>query len=266
MKHILNRNFLFLFIFTSITNLTIASPLQMLNDTTVLAANAKNNNMLIAEANVTYPATLASEKEASVKFVEQYSQKERGFLMEMFKKGQSYFPHITSVLQQYSLPEELKVLVAIESEFNANARSRAGAVGYWQMMDALAVDMGLNISRGKKKKGNDDRKNFFKSTVAAIKYLKDQYSQFNSDLLLTVAAYNCGAGNVMKAIRKSGVADATFWDIKKYLPAETRSYVMKFISFNVIFENFDKFANNQLLFTDKMLQAPTQAIAEPMVN
>jgi len=95
----------------------------------------------------------------------------------------------------------------------------------------------------------DDRKNFNKSTYAAARYLKDRSRNLNNNLLLMVASYNCGVGNVWEAMEKSGKKDPDFWDIKKYLPAETRSYVMNFITLNVLFHNYEKFANNTLNFT-----------------
>ena len=76
---------------------------------------------------------------------------------------------------------------------------------------------------------------------------------FNDDLLLSVASYNCGPGRVRLGIKKSGKTDATFWDIKKYLPYETRKFVMDFIAFNVIAANYDKFLNKKLDFNEPPL-------------
>jgi len=254
MKTILTRKFLFIAAFASLTNFCIASPSQ-LKDSTKLADNTvKKEAVTIIEANVEYPALLVNEKDKSLDYVKNFTQTRRDYLVKMHNEGEKYFPHIVSALEQMGLPQELKVLVPIESDFKGNVVSRAGAVGYWQMMDAVAIDYGLSIGRGKKKRGVDERKNFFKSTAAATRLLRDLYKQFNSDVLMTVAAYNCGAGNVLKAIRKSGIADASIWDINKYLPAETRAYVMKFITLNVIFDNYDKFASNNLLFAPQMIQ------------
>ena len=141
--------------------------------------------------------------------------------------------------------------------------SKAGAVGYWQIMDEVAREYGLKyvprhaaVKKVKGKKvgkkaapGRDDRKNFNKSTYAAARYLKDRSRNLNNDLLLMVASYNCGVGNVWDAMKKTGLAEPDFWDIKEYLPAETQAYVMNFITLNVIFHNYEKFANNTLLFT-----------------
>jgi membrane-bound lytic murein transglycosylase D len=99
----------------------------------------------------------------------------------------------------------------------------------------------------------DERRNFIKSTVAAAKFFRDQLDYFNGDLLLSVASYNCGLGRVQLGIKKSGKKDATFWDIKKYLPYETRRFVMDFITFNVIAANYDKFLNKKLDFNEPPL-------------
>ena len=90
--------------------------------------------------------------------------------------------------------------------------------------------------------------NFNKSTITAARYLHARRLNLNDNWLLVVASYNCGVGNVWSAMKKSGKSDPDFWDIKKYLPAETRAYVMNFITLNVVFHNYDKFTNNTLTF------------------
>ena len=161
---------------------------------------------------------------------------------------QKFFPKAIDILDKHDVPLELQMIPALESQFNANAVSPAGAVGYYQFMSELAKEYGLHTG-GK----YDERKNFTKSTVAAAKFFKDQLDYFNDDLLLSVASYNCGPGRVRLAIKKSGKADATFWDIKKYLPVETRKFVMDFIAFNVIAANYDKFLNKKLDFSEPPL-------------
>jgi len=128
-------------------------------------------------------------------------------------------------------------------------------------MDATAKEYGLKIVEAKdnaaiRLKMKDDRTNFTKSTYAAAKYLRDRCKNLNNDLLLAVASYNWGVGNVWQAIKKSGKPNADFWDIKKYLPAETKAYVMNFIALNVVFNNYDKFSKNQLVFNSETLQVP----------
>lgn len=232
-----------------------------LNNTTKLLVNNTSNKAIlfgdiIKEASITYPASLQNHIDESLSYVQNFSEKKRDYIINIYKKGKSFFPKVVAVLKRYQLPQELKVLIALESAFKSNAVSSAGAVGYWQMMDDAAKEYGLQIlnedeAADPNNKKKDDRTNFTKSTIAAAKYLKDRCRELNNDLLLMVASYNCGAGNVRKAIKKSGKSDAGFWDIKKYLPSETRAYVMNFIAMNVVFENYDKFINNKMVFNLK---------------
>ncbi len=168
---------------------------------------------------------------------------------------------MAAVLNRFHLPKELKVLIALESGFNSNAVSSAGAVGYWQFMDAAAKEYGLKIIDPKdtsavRLKTKDDRINFTKSTYAAAKYLYDRRKNLNNDILLMVASYNCGIGNVWQAMKKSGKSNPDFWDIRKYLPLETRLYVMNFISLNVVFNNYEAFVNNKMIFVTEFSYVP----------
>jgi membrane-bound lytic murein transglycosylase D len=215
---------------------------------------------VIAVSNVDYPESLQNHREQSLEYVENFSAKKRTYLINLYEKGKAYFPKIEEVLKRFQLPSELKVLIALVSGFNGNAISKAGAVGYWQIIDAVAKEYGLHVATGKQKaKKKDDRKNFNKSTLAAARYLHDRCIDLNNDLLLAVASYNCGVGRVFNAIKKCGKADAGFWDIKKYLPAETRSYVMNFITLNVIFENYDDFTKDQLVFYPQLIENTQEA-------
>jgi len=135
-----------------------------------------------------------------------------------------------SVFTRYHLPTELKYLAAVESELKATAVSRVGAVGPWQLMASTARDLSLKV------KGNyDERKNYYKSTVAAAKYLRDLYNQFG-DWLLVIASYNSGPGKVLTAIKKSG--SRNFWVLQNYLPAETRGHVKRYIATHYYFEGY----------------------------
>ena len=259
MKNLLRRNLLFITIFAIITTCCFSSPFNFIRDTTLLGSNRLGTN-IVSYPNVNYPKLLEGQKAQSINYVEKYSQKNHDFLEELYNKGKNFFPAISSVFTKYGLPTELKVLIAIESGFKSNAVSKAGAVGYWQMMDEMAIDYGLKIGKA------DERKNLKKSTTAAAKFLKNQCNDFDNDILLAVAAYNCGGGNVRKAMRKSGVENASFWDIKKYLPKETRLYVMNFITLNVIFDNYDKFTNNQLVFKPIAINTTVTPVPAPLVN
>lgn len=192
---------------------------------------------------VIYPAILEEYREESEDYVKRYSKKQRSYIIHMFNKGKNFFPKAIKIFDKYDVPYEFQMLPALESNFTANAVSSAGAVGYWQFMSELALEYGLDIG-GK----NDERKNFYKSTTAAAKFFRDQLDYFDNDILLSVAAYNCGPGRVRSSIRKSQVEDAGFWDIKEFLPKETRIFVMKFVSLNVIAANYNKFLNRKLDF------------------
>ncbi|HEY2647908.1 MAG TPA: lytic transglycosylase domain-containing protein, partial [Puia sp.] len=138
------------------------------------------------------------------------------------------FSIIDSVLHVYHLPLELKYLAVIESELKSSALSHVGARGPWQLMPATAQILGLKTSHQ-----NDERTNYYKSTIAAAKYLRDLYAQFN-DWLLVLAAYNGGPKPVYNAIQKSG--SRNFWVLQNYLPAESRDHVKKFIATHYYFE------------------------------
>ncbi len=229
-------------------------------------------NIVVKAANVVYPDLLSGNEEQSLDYIEKFSANRRAYLIRTYTKGKKFFPKAAAILKKYSVPNEYKVLLALESAFNGNAVSKAGAVGYWQIMDEVAQEYGLKyapqlsaaekkqqlkLAKDLAKKSNkkikaavikDDRKNFNKSTYTAARYLKDRCRNLNNNYLLVAASYNCGVGNVWQAMKKTGKANPDFWDVKKYLPAETRSYVMNFIALNVIFNNYEKFANNTLNF------------------
>lgn len=222
-------------------------------------------------ANVKFPSILEDHIEESKAYIETFSKNRRDYLIRTHKNGKKLFPKVVTILKKHNLPQELKVLMALESAFNPNARSSAGAFGYWQFMDEVAREYGLAIGgtktvkvKGKTKKvvQKDDRSNFLKSTNAAARYLLDRKRNLNNDWLLVVASYNWGVGNVWEAIRKTGKSNATFWDIKKYLPSETKAYVMNFIALNVIFNNYDNFLNKDLQFEDKVIET-VETMEEP---
>jgi len=164
----------------------------------------------------------------AVSFVEDYIEKFGKKMADMKDWGKPYFDMMDGILTQYNLPKELKYLAVIESFLKTNARSRVGAVGPWQFMPATARTMGLKIS-----KKYDERQDFTKSTHAASKYLTSLYAIYG-DWLLVIAAYNGGPGKVDAAIRKSGSRD--FWTLQRYLPAESKNHVKKFIATHYMME------------------------------
>lgn len=133
-----------------------------------------------------------------------------------------YFPMFDEILDKYGLPEELKAMAIIESMLNPKAVSRAGARGMWQFMYGTAKHYGLKINSFV-----DQREDPVASADAAARFLRDAYEIFG-DWNLAIASYNCGAGNVNKAIRRSG-GKRGFWDIYPYLPRETRGYGPAFV-------------------------------------
>ncbi len=137
--------------------------------------------------------------------------------------SQYYMPMIEQILDKYDLPLELGYLPIIESALNPRARSRSGAVGLWQFMYPTGKMYGLEINSYV-----DERMDVIKSTEAAAKYLRDMYKIFG-DWTLSIAAYNSGAGNVKKAIKRSG-GKTNFWEIYPYLPHETRGYIPAYIA------------------------------------
>jgi len=264
-----------IFLFPLFISANIVLGNTALKDTTqkLIAASkipAKNIAFLIKEANVVYPEILQGHEEESLEYVEKFSKNRREYLVRTYNRSKNYFPKVQKILKRYNVPQEFAVLMALESCFKANAKSSAGAYGYWQFMDDVAKEYGLRVhtvvktthskahNKNKKpfkssthKKAIDDRSNFIKSTNAAAKYLKDRSRNLDNDWLLIAASYNYGIGNVKNAMQKTGKENPSFWDIKKYLPAETKSYVMNFIALNVIFNNYDKFIKNELIFTDE---------------
>ena len=146
-----------------------------------------------------------------------------------------YFPMFEEALDRYNCPLELKYLAVIESALNPTAVSRAGATGLWQFMYNTGKMYDLNVSTW-----IDDRRDPLKATEAAAKHLYDLSQMFWGDWVLAIAAYNCGPGNVTKAIQRSG-GKTDFWEIYNYLPKETRGYVPAFYGAMYAMKYYDKY-------------------------
>ena len=143
-----------------------------------------------------------------------------------------YFPMFEEALERHNVPLELKYLPVIESALNAKAKSPVGAMGLWQFMVGTGKIYGLEVNSMV-----DERRDPRKASDAAARYLADLYKRYN-DWHLVIAAYNCGPGNVSKAIRIAN-GKQNFWEIYPYLPRETRSYVPLFIAANYIMNFYE---------------------------
>ncbi|MEO6537682.1 MAG: transglycosylase SLT domain-containing protein, partial [Ferruginibacter sp.] len=163
------------------------------------------NKKVLKEANVIYPEIFFGHEKESMGYVAKFSVARKDYLIRTFKRSKKYFPKAIAILKKQNMPAEFAVLLALESGFNGNAVSGAGAVGYWQFMDNVAKEYGLKIAQKSYKEGYkkyksklvtvektyskrakvqvDDRKNFIRSTYAAARYLKDRSRNLNSDWL-----------------------------------------------------------------------------------
>ena len=182
-------------------------------------------------SNNTYNSSIAYKAQINPNaelFVQDYIKRHNDHLQKMKRWGQPYFNLIESVLQQYGLPKELKYIAVIESNLSSAATSYKGAGGPWQFMPYTARDFGLVVNNFQ-----DERRDYYKSTHAAAKYLLILYRKLH-DWLLVMAAYNGGPGKVYSAIKKSG--SKNFWNLQFYLPEESRTYVKRFIATHYIME------------------------------
>lgn len=169
------------------------------------------------------PAISLSYNNIVRNFIDLYTVRKRQQVSAMLGLSEYYFPIFEEALAANCMPLELKYLPVIESALNPVARSRAGACGLWQFMYSTGKMYKLEINSY-----IDERFDPVKSTAAAVRYLNDLYSIYE-DWILVIAAYNCGPGNVNKAIRRSG-GKKNYWDIYYHLPRETRGYVPAFIA------------------------------------
>jgi membrane-bound lytic murein transglycosylase D len=177
--------------------------------------------------NSALPYTTQINPNANI-FIQDYMKGHGKYLTNMKTWGQPYFSLIEDILQQYGLPKELKYIAVIESNLSTAATSNVGAGGPWQFMPYTAREYGLVVNAY-----IDERRDYYKSTHAAARYLLTLYRQMH-DWLLVMAAYNGGPGRVTNAIKKSG--SRSFWDLQYHLPEESRTYVKRFIATHYIME------------------------------
>lgn len=157
-----------------------------------------------------------------------YANRRKQLVENMLGLSLYYMPIFEEALERHGLPNELRYLPVIESALVPTAVSPAGAAGLWQFMPGTGKDLGLEINSL-----IDQRRDPYLASEAGAKFLKQLYSNYN-DWSLAIAAYNCGPGNVNKALRRAGDGKHDFWDIYPFLPAETRGYVPAFIAANYI--------------------------------
>ena len=159
------------------------------------------------------------------KHIERYVYRSRTLVEQMLGMSLYYMPIFEQALEKEGIPLELKYLPIVESALDPNAVSRVGAAGLWQFMIGTGKGLGLEVNSLV-----DERRDPYRSSAMAAKYLKNLYQIYN-DWSLAIAAYNCGPGNVNKALHRNG-DKGDFWDIYEYLPRETRGYVPAFIAAN----------------------------------
>lgn len=165
-------------------------------------------------------------------FINVYTNRQREKVEVMLGLADFYFPIFEEILDMYQLPQEFRMLPVIESALNPRAVSRAGATGIWQFMYGTGRMYNLTINSY-----IDERRDPIASSHAAARFIRDLYSIYG-DWTLVIAAYNCGPGNVNKAIRRAG-GKRNYWDIYYFLPRETRGYVPAFIAASYAF-NYHK--------------------------
>jgi membrane-bound lytic murein transglycosylase D len=184
--------------------------------------------------------------------IDYFTVRNRKYTRTMISRENVYFPIYEKYLKKYNMPQDIKYLSIVESGLNPKAASWAGAVGPWQFIKTTGREYGL-----KQDDHIDERMDVEKSTDAAMRFLSRLYRTYG-DWELAMAAYNCGPGNVNKAIKRAGGGKKTFWEIFPYLPKETRSYVPSMTA--VIYAM--KFAPEHNIFSDSILYAQDYAYLE----
>ncbi|WP_443937598.1 transglycosylase SLT domain-containing protein [Pedobacter sp. MW01-1-1] len=198
------------------------------NTDTVSVPETTENKLLMSQ-NYIYKLRLDSIQKTIPlpynEYVQQYIDiyaKRKDMFGKMMGLSNYYFPIFEKAFRDYNLPTEIKYLTIVESQMNPHAISRVGATGIWQFMFGTGKAYGLKIDNFV-----DERKDPIQASYAAAAYFRDAFEELG-DWLLALAAYNCGKGNVTRAIDKAGSRD--FWEIRQFLPKETRNYVPAFIA------------------------------------
>lgn len=220
------------------------------------ASDPNTSDQVIIERLSTLPTAIDLPFNQIVRsYIDRYTKKGRAGVAAMLGLSHYYMPIFEQALEEAGLPLELKYLPVIESGLNPNAVSRMGATGLWQFMLSAAKGYNLEVNSLV-----DERRDPYQSSRAAAAFLKDLYSTYG-DWSLVIAAYNCGPGNVNKALRRAGGDASTkdFWAIYPYLPAETRGYVPMFIAATYVMNYYPEHNISPVLAT-KPLVTDTVAV------
>ncbi|MGI4021744.1 MAG: LysM peptidoglycan-binding domain-containing protein [Janthinobacterium lividum] len=220
---------------------TVKNIPYILRTDTLVPVPVVDEFLLTSYQNMVYKARLDSiQKQIPLtynEYVQSYidiytAPRRKASMSKIIGLAKYYFPIYEKAFRDAGMPEELKFLSVVESALDPNAVSRVGATGPWQFMFATARLYGLKMD-----KYVDERKDPIQASYATARYLKDAYNDFG-DWLLAIASYNCGKGNVMRAMQRSGGND--FWSIRNYLPAETRGYVPAFVAISYVMNFYKK--------------------------
>ena len=206
------------------------------NDNETSSSVEASDEELIARLR-TMPTEIEMPFNSVVKsYISMYVDRRRTLIENMLGLSTYYMPIFEQALEEEGMPLELKYLPIIESALNPNAVSRVGATGLWQFMLPTARGLGMEINSLV-----DERRDPIQSSKMAARYLKQLYNIYG-DWSLAIAAYNCGPGNVNKALRRAGgeTEKKDFWEIYPFLPSETRGYVPGFIAANYAMNYYDK--------------------------
>lgn len=193
-------------------------------DTIDLPAGDTPDSVYVERLKAMGSAIPMSYNEVVRKYIISYTTRHREHISRILGRSLYYFPLFEAELDAQGLPLELRILPVIESSLVPKARSKVGAAGLWQFMYGTGTGYGLEVTSF-----IDQRFDPLLSTKAACRHLKYLYDVYG-DWELALAAYNCGAGKVNKALRRVENKNAGFWDIYPYLPSETRGYVPAFIA------------------------------------
>lgn len=224
-----------LFFIALLSSMSLRAELEATLNPAPLFGPNQYDNIARNMADISFFSDLPYVFKPSVKSqMAQYYYNNPKFVPIALSRGKRIFPEIEKQFKRIGIPEELKYVAVLESLLNSTARSKAGAVGLWQLMESTARDFNLHMGRH-----IDERKDVYKSTRAAGKFLKRLYVKYG-DWFLALAAYNYGPGNINKILKRNPNA-TTFWDIQHLLPKETREYVPKFIAISYFMEFADDY-------------------------